>query len=200
MDRVRVQDRLMAPWVTRRHPFSRPRNLLIAFAVWTLYSILTLAYVRFFARVAHDPAQPLWPGVVRWTLQGWVWMLLAFPILALSARRPFRRGAYRRAIVAHVLGFLVVQVLLGLVDWLVAFGFYRVSNTFLFMFQTTRFNAIVYALIVASEHAWRNGRASAEGAVETAELRQKLAEAQLEMLRAQLQPHFLFNALHDISE
>lgn len=64
----------------------------------------------------------------------------------------------------------------------------------------------VYAGVLAAVHGWsyylRYGeRARAASALELdqAELRASLSEARLMALQAQLQPHFLFNALHAVS-
>lgn len=170
----------------------------MVFGAWTLYSALTVAYFYFFNEATSEQIVPM---LVRWILQGWTWTLLVFPILAASRRWPFRRGRLTRAIAIHLAMFLAAQLVLGLVDRVVAYGFYRVTDRPLFyLFATARLNSIFYAVLVAGEHAYRHGRISAVHALEAAELRRQLVEAQLEALRSQLQPHFLFNALHDISE
>ncbi|HEX3274938.1 MAG TPA: histidine kinase [Gemmatimonadales bacterium] len=61
------------------------------------------------------------------------------------------------------------------------------------------FNLLFYVLIVAgteaAAHAWESRRRALTAAVYA----RQLAEARLHVLGAQLQPHFLFNALHAIS-
>ncbi|HLI97907.1 MAG TPA: histidine kinase [Candidatus Baltobacteraceae bacterium] len=56
-------------------------------------------------------------------------------------------------------------------------------------------NAALFAAIIAVEHY----RIAKEQGVRAARLESELAEAQLQMLRAQLDPHFLFNTLNSIS-
>jgi hypothetical protein len=60
------------------------------------------------------------------------------------------------------------------------------------------FNFLVYWTLVGFMHVWHYSRDSRYEAVQRVRLSKELAEAQLTMLKAQLQPHFLFNALHSI--
>jgi len=60
--------------------------------------------------------------------------------------------------------------------------------------------AVAAVLLVEANRNYREKeRASAQLAVEKANLQASLADARLDALRMQLQPHFLFNALHAIS-
>jgi LytS/YehU family sensor histidine kinase len=56
-----------------------------------------------------------------------------------------------------------------------------------------------YTIIVLAYYAFQRYRTSQAEKLATAELQTKLAQAQLENLRLQLQPHFLFNTLNTIS-
>jgi hypothetical protein len=60
------------------------------------------------------------------------------------------------------------------------------------------FNFLVYWTLVGFMHVWHYSRDSRQEAVQRVRLSKELAETQLTMLKAQLQPHFLFNALHSI--
>ena len=57
----------------------------------------------------------------------------------------------------------------------------------------------VYSLIVAAAHAHEYFRRSQRQEVEKSELQEALAASELQMLKMQLHPHFLFNTLHGIS-
>jgi hypothetical protein len=63
-------------------------------------------------------------------------------------------------------------------------------------FRQSTFNFFIYALIVAVLHALDASRVSRARAVHAAVLQGQLSEARLEVLKMQLQPHFLFNTLH----
>ena len=57
----------------------------------------------------------------------------------------------------------------------------------------------VYFLIVAAAHAYQYFQHSQLQEIEKSELQEALAASELEMLKMQLHPHFLFNTLHGIS-
>jgi sensor histidine kinase YesM len=61
------------------------------------------------------------------------------------------------------------------------------------------FNSLVYSGMVAVQHMGALYRRYAERERMTLQLETKLARAQLEALKIQLQPHFLFNTLNTIS-
>jgi sensor histidine kinase YesM len=63
----------------------------------------------------------------------------------------------------------------------------------------TVLDALVFCAIVVLHHAVVYYRVSRDRALRAAQLETRLAQTQLQMLRMQLQPHFLFNTLHSIS-
>jgi sensor histidine kinase YesM len=63
----------------------------------------------------------------------------------------------------------------------------------------THYNLAVYAVIVCGWHAWVYYRRFREREAHAAELAGRLAQAQLQALRMQLNPHFLFNTLNAVS-
>src|SRR5262249_16567355 len=67
------------------------------------------------------------------------------------------------------------------------------------MANRLHFNLAVWALLLVAWHAWNYYRLSERQAARTAELAAQLAEARLQALRMQLNPHFLYNTLNSIS-
>ncbi len=61
-------------------------------------------------------------------------------------------------------------------------------------------SVVVFACTVVAWYAVTNYREAKESRLESAELGAMLQQAQLDALRSQLNPHFLFNTLHSIAE
>jgi LytS/YehU family sensor histidine kinase len=58
---------------------------------------------------------------------------------------------------------------------------------------------LLYAVIVLISHAFAYYKQYRQGELQASQLRTQLVQAQLEALKMQLHPHFLFNTLHSIS-
>jgi len=65
--------------------------------------------------------------------------------------------------------------------------------------KTWHFNLLIYWVIVAVSHAFDYYRKYRERELRASELEKHLAQAKLQALQMQLNPHFLFNTLHSIS-
>jgi signal transduction histidine kinase len=138
------------------------------------------------------------PAVFAWT----TWALLA-PLVFLVARRfPFARPHRVRDAFAHGLAFVLLGLVHMAVDYalLVQLRFPARQFPFAtFVAYQAHADAVTYAVLVGAWHArdwyarWR------DRALAAAQLESRLAQARLEGLRMQLQPHFLFNTLHSIS-
>jgi hypothetical protein len=61
------------------------------------------------------------------------------------------------------------------------------------------FNLLIYGVIVCIVHAFDYYQKFRERELRSLELEKRLAQAKLEALQMQLNPHFLFNTLHGIS-
>jgi signal transduction histidine kinase len=149
-----------------------------------------------------------WGQALYWALGDWYeWAILSPLIFWLSHRFSFDRRRWRSSFGIHFIAGVVLSVahllLCGLAEQLqgwVQGNSVSFSNSFQRLFTNRfHFNLAVYALIVCAWHAWAYYRKYREREAQAVELAGQLAQAQLQALRMQLNPHFLFNTLHAVS-
>lgn len=132
--------------------------------------------------------------------------LVSTPLVLWLARR-FRIGRinWRRRVPLHFLIALGLVSTLLTIDYVIyMFGTGRPSTlTPLRILQFIIYNVdrwlLTYWVIVLSSHAFNYYKSFRQGELHAEQLRTQLAQSQLEALKMQLHPHFLFNTLHSIS-
>ena len=184
---------------------------LIIFAVATVVAVVYALERYFYRRIFQQPV-PLSQLVPAELVFTYIWVLLTplamwmarrFPVWG-SSGRPLGitvRNWIAQLVAAiafsmlHVALFTSVTLLLGRqgtqMDPLTLFSGYLTSWFTL--------DSIVYCALLAVFHALVYYRVSQDRALRASQLEARLAQSQLQMLRMQLQPHFLFNTLHTIS-
>ena len=153
------------------------------------------------------PPPPSWLDLLVRELPVWgTWLLSAPAVFWLCRRFPLARADWRSWAV-HLLagppiGWANLAMLVA-VRWALFPGDYRGATYPLvvgrMMQAYTILVLITYWLIVAAYHAWLYHRAYEARTLRASQLEALLAQAQLDTLRMQLHPHFLFNTLHSIS-
>lgn len=133
---------------------------------------------------------------------------LLFPLVVRVARR-FRLQYHNwlRRLPVHLSTLLVFSALHTTLNWLSRELMFRLAGlgAYDYGIMPVRYlmelanDAIVYCLFVALVYLFDYYREARDREVRTAQLEARLTEAQLQALRLQLQPHFLFNALNTIS-
>jgi two-component system LytT family sensor kinase len=134
------------------------------------------------------------------------WGILAPFVIATAASLPWRVGERSRLALIWIgaaIGFCIVHNLseviiaraTGVVSASMPFG-RMLSARFT---ATMAPNLIVFGGLVLAYYAAAHYRELQQREQRARRLEVQLAEAQLEVLRRQLQPHFLFNALHTVS-
>jgi signal transduction histidine kinase len=181
------------------------RLFACALAFWT--AVAGMFAVQDVLVAAYTGREASFPRLLAEQLASW-WpcALLTPPTVAatLHARRP--GGSVARVLAAHAAGlvlFLAVggammgsfETLLPWAQW--PGGLIEAAEAGILRYLGV--DVLLYVMIVAgtlaAAHAWE----SRERAIAAATYARQLAEARLHVLSAQLQPHFLFNALHAIS-
>ena len=137
-----------------------------------------------------------------------IYAVLTFPVLWLCRRySPVTKG-WLRAVPAHLIGLVAFVILYAALRTLSGSSLDRVTlerlpvslETALTVARSSAFEQLtMYVSIVMAALALQYHRAYREREVREAELKQQMAEYELQVLKGQLHPHFLFNAMNGIA-
>jgi two-component system LytT family sensor kinase len=174
-------------------------------AGWTLFGLF-FASQSIVSR-AYD-GRPLRIGnaVAGWLICAYIWLALTPPVLRLARRFPLDRQRWLvnslfhlAASVAFSLLQLAIYVLIA--SWVgLSPGTQSFSEGFRNLFVGNfHFDLLTYWAIIGLCHALDYYRKYRERELRASQLETTLAQAQLDALRMQLHPHFLFNTLNSIS-
>ncbi|HUN61837.1 MAG TPA: histidine kinase [Candidatus Sulfotelmatobacter sp.] len=139
-----------------------------------------------------------------WSMTG---ATLAPPIFYIVRRYPISRPVQWKRVGGYFLGaipYLLLSVcirslLLPPFDPTTGQFLHRSFDSFVGNAQLFALQTWDYSVMVVAAHAYEYFTRERKQALESAKLQQALAESELQALKSQLQPHFLFNTLHGIS-
>lgn len=196
------------PKVTRER---RVNFALIIFAIATVVAVL-YSIERYFYRQLYGEQVSLGQLVPAEIVFTYIWALLTPLVMWMGRRFPVwathhaPRDAHtvaRNWIAQFVamLSFVMLHVALFTgASLLLAGGSLPVARVFTgYLASWFTLDSIVYCTLLAVYHALVYYRVSQDRALRASQLEARLAQSQLQVLRMQLQPHFLFNTLHSIS-
>jgi signal transduction histidine kinase len=174
-----------------------------AFALTTALGLLSFAYYWLDDVVRGYPTPPLATLVEEVT---GMWGLLLLGPIGIRLARWFPPRLHGSVLV-HVPALLAISAAATTWNWasrsvlfpLLGLGPYDYGRMPLRYLMELPKAAIVYVIVLAFVTLFDRYRAGRERALRVAHLESGLARAQLQNLHAQLQPHFLFNALNTIS-
>jgi two-component system, LytTR family, sensor kinase len=191
----RGTDRLAA--FEQRPPGVRRFEAGLVIGWWTVYAIwMTLQYLAVYAGEITFAA-----AASRGVLAAVAWAIITFIAFALSRRFRVDRKPRVPSIVVHTLAgaflasceVLIAYYGMQLLGW-------RTDASFLQMFlDAYPANVVNYWMFVGVGHGLEYYRFYRQREAQAAYLAARLARSELEMLKSQLHPHFLFNTLHAIS-
>jgi two-component sensor histidine kinase len=194
-----------APTGQDRKPVWRTYAAVI-FLISTLLGFFFGAQIYFSAAVTHRDVS--WAQAFYWSFTDWYEFALLAPIILWTCGKfRFERGSWPRALAVHLcVGLLLagVHVVLCAVSdvfqgWFTGKPVVFAKSLRQILYNRTHYNLAVYAVVVCGWHAWDYYRKFREREAQATELAARLAQTQLQALRMQLNPHFLFNALNAVS-
>jgi two-component sensor histidine kinase len=179
----------------------------VILAVWTLYALLDAT--RAFVHAGVSGSEVRWNDLLL-TLSGiYTWAALTPVVIRVSRRHPLGRESLGRLLAAHGLAILVLVPLdIGTFSLLDHFVFHSIEweeplglgeKTLRVASWAFGFSIFWYVAVAAFSHAMDYRILLRDGELRATRLEARLARAQLDVLRLQLQPHFLVNTLHSIS-
>ncbi len=169
----------------------------LAFLSWTAVGLF-FASQTYLTYKSSGGRAPL-AFVLEMNLSEWyLWALLAPGIVWLAKRFPVDRKNWLRSLAIH----FVAGIGVALATWQLnnvfreyALGMRR-TTSLVYVFHQ---NLVIYVILVAATQGYLYYRRYRQSELRSAHLSARLAEAQLQALRMQLHPHFLFNTLNAIS-
>jgi two-component system LytT family sensor kinase len=178
----------------------------IIFGVWTFIGLVfTLQW--YFAAYRSD--QPVAWGRALYVQMSWVylWALATPLVLWLVRRYPIDKQNWLRNLLMHLLASTLLIFILGVIGHIILHLNHGRTAGRPYMFANSLRHAVnnysegmgVYLLIAFLAYAYSYYLRYRQGELRASQLEAQLSQAQLQALKMQLHPHFLFNTLHSIS-
>jgi signal transduction histidine kinase len=172
-------------------------------AKWVLWLLFWTLLGLLFASQYYISSEVNWKQATTYALGDWyVFALLSIPVAALARRFRFDTGKRTLSLAVHAIGSAIFS--LSYILLRAAVGSWQSGADFGDAFRpllvkSWHINLLIYWVIVAVSQAFNYYRRFRERELHASELEKHLAQAKLQALQMQLNPHFLFNTLHSIS-
>ena len=179
-------------------------NAALLFCAWTTYGLLSAWQAHYWFSFSKTPMS--WADCLRFEMTyAWLWALATPLILYITRRFRLERNVWPRSLLVHALVMILLVAITKTLFDLIAmppessFRGFTWVKLFRSIESTADDGGLIYMVIVLIEHSIAYYRRYQQGLVNASHLQTELVQAQLQALRMQLHPHFLFNTLHSIS-
>jgi len=135
----------------------------------------------------------------------YLWALATPLVLWLAKRFCIQRDNWLRRSLLHfgfslvLTGFLLVSHFFAFMTLMGRFDQITPLRVFGFLYNNLDRWLLIYWFILLMSHAFSYYNSYRKGELKASQLREQLVQSQLEALKMQVHPHFLFNTLHSIS-
>jgi two-component system, LytTR family, sensor kinase len=186
-----------------RKPWAR---LLIIWGVWTFIGLVFTS--QFYFSMYRSDRSVEWTYAVYLQMTwAYLWALVTPLVLWLAHRFPLERHHWGRNLSAHILASLLLSTFVtwsGHLLLYLNYGWrvgrpYPVDRAVRFVVENFSEGIGIYLLIAIITYAISYYHRFRKGELRATQLEAQLSQAQLQALKMQLHPHFLFNTLHSIS-
>ena len=184
--------------------FKRSVRYGLIWGSWTIAALFfsTQAYMMYYA-----DKQPI-PYLKAFFVQAsacYLWALATPLVLRLSRNHRIGRNNWPRTVGFHLIASFILIIVLLVVHFVIYLSVVGRGHDISFMrvFEYVYPNLdrwmLVYWFILLMSHAYNYYHSFRQGELKAQQLKTQLVQSQLEALKMQIQPHFLFNTLHAIS-
>ena len=193
-------------------PKSIKNIALLLISIWlalVLYSLLSQISSWL---TSHHFQMNLLAHIEFFTLRIWLpWVVLTPIVLWLASLFPIKPKKWLKGLIIHALFLLGLSIISGLLISLHYHFFENMSpgmqdyqpwqhiGHFLFGDNLFLFNTIIYTILVTNINIKNFAQMADKEALIASQLNNQLIESQLQTLKMQINPHFLFNTLNVIS-
>ncbi len=186
---------------------SRLRRYGLILGLWTFYGLVMAAIVYYRSLMTARHPWTWSSALLSEISYAYIWAVATEPVLLLAARFPITGRRWLVNTALH-LSFSVVIGIITKTIWLATVAPHVYTNmkpgfdflTRLQMTSSLDFGVMNYFLVLLCFYMMDYYSRFEQSRLRTVQLEAQLARSQLQALKMQLHPHFLFNTLHAISE
>jgi signal transduction histidine kinase len=181
-------------------------RLALVWGIWTFIGIV-FTLQSYFTSYRSERPMPLADSIYLQMTWSYLWALATPLVLWAAARLPIERNNWIRSALLHVPISILLSVFLTALGHIALWLYWgygagkplSFANMSRFVVANFSEGIGIYLLIALTSYALNYYRRYREGQLRTLQLEAQLSQAQLQALKMQLHPHFLFNTLHSIS-
>ena len=177
--------------------------------IWGIWTFIGLVFASQWYFGAYRSEKPVEWSRALYVQMTWcyLWALATPLILWLTRRFPVEKQRWPGNLLVHVLASLLLCALVtgaGHILIYLNYGWsagkpYMFSDTLRWIVNNSSESIGIYLLIALTSYAFSYYHRYRQGELRASQLEAQLSRAQLQALKMQLHPHFLFNTLHSIS-